>query len=54
MGHSSGLGSMTERYTTWNPSMFNDVLNVQNELCESLSILLDAETKKNCSYKNFA
>ena len=53
MGHSSGLGSMTERYTTWKPSMFNDVLKVQNELCESLSTLLDAETKKNCFYKFF-
>lgn len=46
MGHSSGLGSMTERYTTWNPTMFNDVLKIQNELCDNLSVLLEDETKK--------
>ena len=46
MGHSSGVGSMTERYTTWNPSMFNDVLTIQNELCQNLSTLLQPQTKK--------
>lgn len=46
MGHSSGVGSMTERYTTWNPSMFNDVLTIQNELCQNLSTLLHPQTKK--------
>ena len=46
MGHSSGVGSMTERYTTWKPSMFKDILNIQNELCQNLSTLLGPETKK--------
>lgn len=53
MGHSSGLGSMTERYTTWKPSMFNDVLKIQNELCDNLANLLDVDTKKNCFYNFF-
>lgn len=53
MGHSSGLGSMTERYTTWKPSMFNDVLKIQNELCDNLANLLDVDTKKNCFYNLF-
>jgi len=36
MGHSSGKGSITERYTNFSPSDFNDVAEIQDNLLFSL------------------
>ncbi len=34
MGHSSGKGSMTERYTNWKPDMFPEVYSLQEKLVD--------------------
>lgn len=36
IGHSSGKGTMLELYTTWRPSMYNDVLELQEKLLDKL------------------
>ncbi len=36
MGHSSGLGSMQERYTNWKPEMFPEVYEAQKRLLKLL------------------
>ena len=38
MGHSSGRGSMTERYTNFRPEHFDDVAKLQEELLKSFGI----------------
>lgn len=38
MGHSTKKGSMFNLYTTWNPDMYKDVLDVQNELLKELEV----------------
>jgi hypothetical protein len=36
MGHSSGKGSMTETYTSWQPYMFDEVYKAQEKLLDIL------------------
>lgn len=36
MGHSEGKGSMLERYTTWKPEMYHDVLQLQTTLLDRI------------------
>lgn len=44
MGHSSGSNNMTERYTTWNGVMFQDVQNLQEELINNIQANISNKT----------